>query len=223
MLHQRVHDFLHQKELLSEKYTKIGNEQYYFEMHGDKKIITQPLYDLAARDGFPPGFFRNSYFDRVTFYCLPDAQDCSESAFNLCSFTVCRINGATFENSTFFNCEFHTCDIVSASFYRAALDNCRFHDCHIKDSSFRYSHMKGCKMIECAMNGIGYGSATLDGCTVITHTAPRNIRGLESAIITKSGAESEEERQNRAALLSALKPPPKARQPPKQAKKRGTR
>lgn len=222
MLHQRVHDFLHQKELLSEKYTKTGVWNFECEMRDGRKIINQELYDQAAKSGFPPGFFRKSFFDRVTLYCLPDAQDCSESAFNLCSFAVCRINGATFESSVFFNCEFHTCDIVSASFYRAALDNCRFHDSHFENVSFESALLKSCKITDGKMKGTNYRNATLDGCFFAT-TQSRGARNVCMAMVKQSGATTEEEQQNRAALLSALKPLPKARQPPKQAKKHGTR
>ena len=222
MLHQRVRDFLRQKELLSQKYTKTGVWNFECEMRDGKKIINQELYDQAANSGFPPGFFRKTYFDRVTLYCLPDAQDCSESAFNLCSFTVCRINSADFESSAFFNCEFHTCDIVNATFYRAVLDNCRFHDSHCENVSFESALLKSCGFTDGKMKETNYRNATLDGC-YFTTTQSRGARNVCTVMVRQSGATTEEERQNRAALLLALKPPPKARQPPKKAKKRGTR
>ena len=30
------------------------------------------IFYRAAKAGFPPGFFRETYFDQVTIYCLPD-------------------------------------------------------------------------------------------------------------------------------------------------------
>ena len=97
-----VRAFLRQKELLTMPYVKRAGRQPFTFQHrpvseGRKlKIIDQQLYDRAAKEGFPVGFFSKSYFDHVTFYCLPDYVDLSGSELHGCKFAVCRIKGVTF-------------------------------------------------------------------------------------------------------------------------------
>ncbi len=114
MLRQYVQDFQHQKSLLSQGYTKISDAQYSYKMHSGRKVIDQQLYDQAAKDGFPAGFFRDSFFHRVTLYCLPDGQYCSNSVFDLCTFAVCRINGyVDFSHCSFCGGEFHSLNVFA--------------------------------------------------------------------------------------------------------------
>ena len=99
---QSVQNFLRQKELLMVPYVKRTNQrpfkfQYCSVSEGRKlKVIDQTLYDRAAREGFPTRFFSESYFDHVTFYCLPDCVNFCCSELHGCKFAVCRIKGVTF-------------------------------------------------------------------------------------------------------------------------------
>ena len=73
---QDIQDFLRQKELLTQTYDKgSGDKQFLYKHRRNNgkslKVIGQRIYDRAAKAGFPPDFFRESYFDNVTFYCLP--------------------------------------------------------------------------------------------------------------------------------------------------------
>ena len=77
------------------------------------KIVNQRLYDCAAKAGFPPNFFRETYFDQVTFYCIPDHTDFNFSYFSNCTFAVCRIREATFDGATLSSSEFHSCVMQS--------------------------------------------------------------------------------------------------------------
>ncbi len=206
MLRQAVEDFQHQKELLGQPYTKTSDQQYSYEMHNGKKVIDQRLYDQAAKDGFPAGFFRNSFFHQVTLYCLPDGQDCSESIFDLCTFAVCRIsNMVTFESSAFYSCEFHSCAISFANFWNATITHTHFHDCKMGDVSFRETRMKSCNVIDCELERISFLCTTLDGC-FFGRVAARGIRNLHTATITQGGATEEEVKRNREAVLAALRP-----------------
>lgn len=74
---QDVLGFQTQKELLWYVYNKSSSKRYAFPQYNRSKgralkVINQDLYDRAAKNGFPLDFFRESYFDKVTFYCLPD-------------------------------------------------------------------------------------------------------------------------------------------------------
>lgn len=222
MLHGRIKDFLHQKELLTQPYTKTSDEQYSYEMLNGKKVIDQRLYDQAAKDGFPAGFFRNSLFHQVTLYCLPDGQDCSESVFDSCKFAVCRIsNSVSFEKSSFYGCEFHSCAISSVSFLDATVAHTHFHDSKMEDVTFQHVRMKSCNVIDCKLNRVGFLCATLDGCSFGRVTA-RDIRYLDTAMITQGGATHEEVARNREAIYSALRPQQGGRRE-LPAKKRGGR
>lgn len=208
MLHQRIRDFQHQKSLLSQAYTKTSDQQYPYELHEGRKIIDQSLYDQAARDGFPAGFFRNSFFHRVTLYCLPDAQDCSASIFDLCTFAICRIRSmVTFEGCSFYSTEFHSCDIHAASFRGATLAHTHFHDSSLVDISFHGARMRSCHVMDCTMEGVNFLNTTLDGCSFDRVTA-RHIRNLHTADITQGGATAEESKRSRQAVLAALQPQP---------------
>lgn len=212
MLHQRITDFQHQKGLLSQEYTKTSGSQYSYEMRNGRKIIDQNLYDQAAKDGFPAGFFRNSFFHRVTLYCLPDAQDCRNSVFDLCTFAVCRINGhVDFSHCFFFGGEFHSCEMNYVNFGEAAIAHTRFQDSSLKNVSFQLTQMKSCGMTDCTLEHLDFLGATLDGCS-LNRVIARDIRYLRTATITQSGATDEEVKHNREAIFSTLQPKLGARQ-----------
>lgn len=222
MFRQAVDDFQHQKALLSQKYTKISDKQYQYEMHNGKKVIDQQLYDQAAKDGFPVGFFQHSYFRGVTLYCLPDGQYCQGSEFHQCTFAVCRIcNYVTFECSSFYDCEFHTCALNFVNFWNATLAYTHFYDCKMEDVSFREARLKSCNVMDCVLERINFLLATLDGCTFDKVNA-HAIQYLDTATITQGGATSEEVQRNRKAILAALRPQQRARREAP-AKKRGGR
>ena len=206
MLRQRVQDFQHQKALLSQEYTKTSDAQYSYEMDNGRKIIDQKLYDRAAKDGFPAGFFRNSFFQRVTRYCLPDGQDCSNSLFDLCTFAVCRINGyVDFRHCSFCGGEFHSCELDTVNFGEATIAHTRFHDSTLKNVSFQLARMKSCGMTDCTLEDLDFLGTTLDDCS-FTRTTACDIRYLRTATVTQRGATEEETRHNREAILSVLQP-----------------
>ena len=206
MLRQRVQDFQHQKALLSQEYTKTSDAQYSYEMLNGRKVIDQKLYDKAAKDGFPPGFFRNSFFHRVTLYCLPDAQDCSNSVFDICTFAVCRINGyVDFSHCSICGGEFHSCELNTDNFGEAVIAHTRFHDSTLKNVSFQLARMKCCTMTDCTLERLDFLGTALDDCS-FTRTTAHDIRYLRTAAITQTGATEEEARQNRKAVLSVLQP-----------------
>ena len=175
-------------------------------MHNGRKVIDQQLYDQAAKDGFPAGFFRDSFFHRVTLYCLPDGQYCSNSVFDLCTFAVCRINGyVDFSHCSFYGGEFHSCALDDVNFGEATIAHTRFYDSTLKDVSFQMAHMKSCGMSDCTLEHLDFLCATLDDCS-FTRTTASDIRYLRSAAITKRGATLEEVWRNREAVLSVLQP-----------------
>ena len=222
MLRQRIQDFQHQKALLSQEYTKTSDSQYSYETRYGRKVIGQKLYDQAAKDGFPAGFFRNSFFHRVTLYCLPDAQDCCNSVFDLCTFAVCRINGyVDFRHCYFWGGEFHSCEMRYVNFGESTITNTRFQDSSLKNVSFQLARMKSCSMTDCTLEHLDFLCVTLDGCSFDRVTAS-DIRYLRTADIIQSGATEEEARHNRETVLSALHPqrPEQTKRP---AKRRGGR
>lgn len=210
MFRQAIEDFQHQKELLSQPYTKSSSKQYKYrsftlDPERPLKIVNQRLYDQAAKAGFPPGFFRETYFDRVTFYCIPDHTDFNFSYFTDCTFAVCRIREATFDGASIYGSEFHSCAMQFVTFFKASIAHTHFHDSTLRNVSFQEARLKSCNTVDCGLEGVGFLNATLDDC-FFGRVAARSIRHLHTATITQGGATSEEVKHNREAILAALRP-----------------
>jgi hypothetical protein len=206
-----IQAFLAQKSLLSQPYAKSSDEQYKYRTFGldperPLKIVNQRLYDQAAKAGFPPDFFRETYFDRVTFYCVPDHTDFNFSRFLGCIFAVCRIREATFDGASFYISEFQNCAMQYATFFKASIAHTHFHDCTLQNVSFQEACLRSCNTLDCGLDGVGFLNATLDGC-FFGRVSARGIRNLHTAAITQGGATGEEAKRNREAVLAALRPP----------------
>ena len=207
---REIQAFLTQKELLTQPYTKSSSKQYKYRTFdspiGRKlKIVNQRLYDCAAKAGFPPNFFRETYFDQVTFYCIPDHTDFNFSYFSNCTFAVCRIREATFDGATLSSSEFHSCVMQYATFFNASIDHTHFHDSTLRNVSFQEARLKSCNTVDCELDGVGFLNATLDGC-FFGRVAARSIRGLHTATITQGGATDSEVKRNRESIFAALRP-----------------
>ena len=207
---REIQAFLTQKELLTQPYTKSSSKQYKYRSYdppiGRKlKIVNQRLYDCAAKAGFPPNFFRETYFDQVTFYCIPDHTDFNFSYFSNCTFAVCRIREATFDGATLSSSEFHSCVMQYATFFNASIDHTHFHDSTLRNVSFQEARLKSCNTVDCELDGVGFLNATLDGC-FFGRVAARSIRGLHTATITQGGATDYEVKRNRESIFAALRP-----------------
>ncbi len=167
------------------------------------KIVNQKLFDRAAKHGFPPGFFRETYFDQVKLYCLPHNADAYGSLFQSCAFAVCRISGASFIGASLYSSEFYSCALDHVDFFAASFSNTHFHDSALSYVTFQKARLKDCNTIDCALDNINYLNATLDGCSLGRVTAS-SIYNLDSATITQGGATSEECHRNREAVFQAL-------------------
>lgn len=221
---EEIQAFQTQKALLSQPYTKTSGRQYKYktmELDPDQplKIINQLIYDRAAKAGFPKGFFQESYFDQVTFYCLPDNANCNFSRFHNCTFSVCRLAGVKFWEASLYSCEFHSCRIEYTLFPDATLANTQFQDCSIRSAAFLRTSMSRCNTIDCAVGRLNLNGAILDGCSYgrITRLPNSRIEALETVSFTMGGATQEEVQANRAAILQALGVPeePHRKKPPK--------
>ena len=207
---REIQAFLTQKELLTQPYTKSSSKQYKYRSYdppiGRKlKIVNQRLYDCAAKAGFPPNFFRETYFDQVTFYCIPDHTDFNFSYFSNCTFAVCRIREATFDGATLSSSEFHSCVMQYATFFNASIDHTHFHDSTLRNVSFQEARLKSCNTVDCELDGVGFLNATLDGC-FLGRVAAHGIRNLHTATITQGGATDYEVKRNRESIFAALRP-----------------
>ena len=207
---REIQAFLTQKELLTQPYTKSSSKQYKYRTFdspiGRKlKIVNQRLYDCAVKAGFPPNFFRETYFDRVTFYCIPDHTDFNFSTFSDCTFSVCRVREATFDGVSIFSSEFQSCAIQYATFFDASIAHTHFHDSTLRNVSFQEARLKSCNTVDCELDGVGFLNATLDGC-FFGRVAARSIRGLHTATITQGGATDSEVKRNRESIFAALRP-----------------
>ena len=207
-LRRDVEDYLRQKARLSQPYCRSSMAEYTYEILPDSgdpplKIIDQKLYDRAVADGFPYGFFRHSLFDHVTFYCLPDHADFSHSKFLTCTFSVCRIIRATFEQASIYSSDFYGCEVGYANFYHASLSNTRFEDCTLFSLELREASMKSCGFLDCSLSMVNFLRARLDGCSFGRVTAS-GILELDTAQITQGGATEEECRRNRASIFREL-------------------
>lgn len=205
---QDIQDFLCQKELLTQTYGKRWNgKQYVFKRsEGTKgrsmKVIDQKLYDRAVRQGFPPDFFRESFFDQVTFYCLPKFADFMGSELHSCKFAVCRITSASFVLSHIYDTEFYSSILNHVDLCASTLAHTHFRDCELSHVMLQRARLKSCSTIDSTMDDVDYAGATLDGCSFDRVTAG-TIR-LDHAIITQGGATEEECRQNRESIYQAL-------------------
>lgn len=203
-----VRAFLRQKELLAQPYDKRPSRRPFafkrLTSSGGRtlKVIDQRLYDRAASEGFWVNFFRESYFDHVTFYCLPDGVDFYGSELRNCKFAVCRIKGISFGYSHICDTEFYASILNRADLYSATLANTRFQDCELSHVTMQNTSFKHCSTTDCTMDNVDYAGSTLDGCTFSRITAG-TIR-LDWATITQGGATEEECRQNREAIYKAL-------------------
>lgn len=205
-----IRAFLVQKALLSQPYAKSSDKQFHYrtstlDPERPLKIVNQRIYDSAARAGFPPGFFRETYFDRVTFYCVPDHTDFKFSHFPGCTFAVCRIREAAFDGASFFLSEFQNCAVQYATFFAASIDHTHFHDSSLKNVSFQKARLRTCNTVDCELDGVGFLNATLDGC-FFGRIAASGIRNLHTATITQGGGTSGEAERNREAVFAALLP-----------------
>ena len=204
--------FFKQRSMLLTPYTKAGTKPFVYRTYTaigprDKavKVIDQALFDRAAREGFPPDFFSDSYFDHVAIYCIPDDTCCTGSAFRDCTFSVCRLVGIRFEGSTLYDTEFHSCAMNHASFCDSTLAYTHFYDCNMRRGGFIRTSVRHSNTIDCALDKVRFHNATLDNCC-FSRVHVRGIRGLHTCTITKSGATEEECRRDRDAILKALVP-----------------
>ena len=205
---QDFQQFQVQKSLLSIPYVKSSSKQYKFRTYNaypDRplKIINQQLFDWAAKAGFPPGFFRESYFDRVTLYCVPQGTDFNFSMFQNCAFAVCRIENATFDGTSIYSSEFHSAEIDHTTFFNATIANTHFYDSSLKWVSFQGARLKSSNTLDCVLDNVSFLRTTLDGCSY-GRVTPSHIQSLETANITMGGATDDECRRNRAAIFKAL-------------------
>lgn len=208
ILRQDIRDFQHQKMMLSQPYTKSSSKTYQFKTYksGDGrslKIVNQRLFDWAAKAGFPPGFFQETYFDQVNIYCLPNHTNFCGSIFESCAFAVCRISTPSFIDARIYSSEFHSCVLEHANFFNSSIVHTHFHDSVLSHVTFQNARLKSCNTINCALDGINYLNAALDGCSFGRVTAS-GIRNLATAAITQGGATQEECRRNREAVFQAL-------------------
>lgn len=199
-----------QKRLVDRPYTKTSNKQYKYRMNTANpkqplKIINQQLFDRAAKAGFPPDFFRESYFDHVTVYCMPDYTHCLDSVFNGCTFAVCRIAGTHFEDSRLYGSEFHSCRLSGAIFSDSTLADTHFYDCVQHRGGFIRARLNRCHMLDCLITGVTFAESALNGCS-FDRVQTSQIRGLHTAAITLDGATELECRHNRDAIYQALRP-----------------
>lgn len=191
-----VEAFCRQKLCRTLRYTMSGSQQYRYDTwdydpQRPLKIIGQPLFDHAAEHGFPPDFFTESYFDHVTVYCMPDNVDLSFSHFEGCSFSVCGIRGAVFDNADFYDTDFQSSLLQMVNFTGASITHSHFRDCDMASVSFQDARLKSCLTLDCTMNRVDFRGATLDGASYGRITA-KGIQNLPGAAITQGGATREE-------------------------------
>ena len=203
-----IQAYQEQKAMLAQPYTKTSDKAYKYrtmDLNPEQplKMINQQTYDRAAKAGFPPDFFRESYFYNVIFYCLPDRADFNFSRFEGCTFAVCRIKGAQFDGASIISSEFHDCTVDHTTFFHTSLAYTHFYDCNFQWVSFQLARLRRCNTTDCQMDNVSFLGATLDGCSY-GRVTPVNIRHLDTATITQSGSTAEECKHNRASVFKAL-------------------
>lgn len=205
ILRQNIQDFQRQKMMLTQPYCKSSGKTYRFRTFDNSigrslKIVDQKLFDKAAKAGFPPEFFRETYFDQVNIYCLPEHADFYGSTIQNCAFAVCRISAPSFIGASIYSSEFHSCVLEYADFFESSIAHTHFHDSALSHVTFQKARMKSCNTIDCTLDSINYLTATLDGCSFGRVTAS-DVQNLDTATITQGGAGQEECRRNRDAIF----------------------
>ncbi len=207
-IRERIEAFQFQKMLRSKPYTKTGSQEYQYKLwecdpEHPLKIIDQGLFDHAAEYGFPPDFFRESYFDHVTIYCMPDGADCSGSHFQDCSFTVCGIRGAVFDNADLYDTDFQSSLIQMVNFTGASIAHSHFRDCNMMSVSFQDARLRSCLTLDCTMDRVDFLGAVLNGASY-GRVVASGIQNLSNATITQGGATAKEVRDLRASIFREL-------------------
>lgn len=205
---EKIEAFYRQKMMLGRCYTKAGCQAYQYKLwdldpNHPLKIIDQSLFDHAAANGFPPDFFKESYFDEVTIYCMPDGADCSESYFQGCDFAVCGIRGAVFDKATLYDSEFHSSVLQMVNFTGTTIVSTHFRDSSLKSVSFQDARLKSCLTVDCSMDQIDFLNAELDGASYGRVNSHR-ILNLPSTTITQGGATTEEVTRLRFSIFREL-------------------
>lgn len=218
-LYQEVRDFQAQKKLLSTPYSKPRTldrpyQKYTTDPLKPVKIIDQALFDQAAKTGFPLDFFRESFFDGVNIYCMPDSEDCAHTTFQGCAFTACRLHGTMLHNTRLDSCEFHSCSLQNVIFWRAGLSYTHFRDSSMLSVTFQDATLKSCLTVDCTMDGIDFFQARLDGGDYGRIQAA-NIMNLSDAVITQGGATEEEVQRLKNSIFQELRPQATGRQQPR--------
>ncbi|MCL2837625.1 MAG: pentapeptide repeat-containing protein [Oscillospiraceae bacterium] len=215
LIEKDISNFLMQKVLLDKVYDKSSSQKYDTEIypHPDKplKIITQKIYDSAVKGGFPNDFFKDSYFEGIKFYCLPDCADFSNSRLVECRFTVCRAVGANFNNATLDGAEFHTSNLQNADFSSAYIRYTQFRDCDISSASFHRSLLNECYIADCVLDKVNFFNIHFKESRVERITA-NDIKEFRTVQFSMNGATKEECRKNRESIYTAfgvpMPPPP---------------
>lgn len=205
---QKMWDFQEQKAMLAQPYTRTSDKKYkfptrHFNFCGSRKVINQYLYGCAVKSGFPPDFFSGSYFEGVTFYCLPDGADFSRSRFKDCIFAVCRLVGSNFKNTVFYDSTFHSCTMERADFEWGNIVRIQFQDCTMQSVSFQNTLLLHCTTTECVMNTTNFQEAELVGSTYSGISASGTVN-LSNAEIAVDGATEEEAHHLAAATFREL-------------------
>ena len=134
---------------------------------------------------------------------MPDGADCSSSRFYHCSFSVCGIRGAVFDNADMDDTDFHSALLQMVNFTGATITHSHFRDCCLVSVSFQDARLKSCLTADCEMNRVDFQGAVLDGSSYGRIKA-RNILNLSGSAITQGGATTEEVRRLRLSVFREL-------------------
>lgn len=170
------------------------------------KIIGQQMYDHAAEHGFPTDFFKESYFDHVTFRRLPEGADCTRSAFRGCTFSGCSIDRCLFDETSIYDSAFRGVQMNMVNFIGATIAHTHFRDSSLVSVSFQDARLKSCLTLDCTMDRVDFQGATLDGSSYGRITAAR-VFNLYHASITQGGATQEEVARLRNSVFQELNVP----------------
>lgn len=187
-----------------------GYQQYQYELFDldperPLKIIRQPLFDHAAEHGFPPDFFKDSFFYHVAFRTFPEGVDCSFSTFAYCSFKNCSIKKCVFDHADICSTTFDSSTVRMSNFTEAVLSDTHFQNSALTSVSFQGARLYGFQAIDCRMERIDFQGARLAGDSyMFVRIDAHNVLNLHRATIAQGGASDEELRQIRTAIFREL-------------------
>lgn len=192
-LKESINSYSEQYKLLGRIQEKKATVNYIYESgYNDLAVVNQSIYNSAVINGFPQGFFKNKYFEKVDFYCFPQKADFSNSYLQNCTFNLCSAPQASFSHTTLSCCSFSSMWLENANFENANFEHTNFRHCDLNKNIFTNAHFNGGYICECDLNKANFMEVKIDGTWFASITGKIQSGCVAIENFTMGGATKEE-------------------------------